>query len=309
MKTSRHILAISLFGIGLFLLSFTAVWGSNGNEVLRNKIVVVVDCSGSFKSQHQNAVQQTLRLLDSLAQTKMKRWEGESDEVNLISLDALPQIVWKGSVKALKTANLQDIVKLFSARKEFSSCTNVMAAFELAFQNLEGDPRYVSKYLFVFSDLIHEPPTKTVTTCASPVKVQGDDFPWNLLEDISTTIFWIPANQQLVWEKAVANHGLKGRVTMYSTGFSDKITIAPPPKAQEKVSEKEQESQTRELVGTLQGIGKWTGSIFLGFLGVMGLMGLVALMFRKRSSRPAAPRAGNIAPLPAARLVAQRPRR
>jgi hypothetical protein len=307
MKTSRHILTISLLGMGLLLSSFTAVWGSSGNEVLRNKIVVIVDCSGSFKSQHQNAVQQTLRLLDSLAQTKMKRWEGESDEVNLISLDALPQIIWKGSVKALKTANLQDIVKLFSARKEFSSCTNVSAAFELALQNLEGDPRYVSKYLFVFSDLVHEPPTKSVTACARPVLVQGDDFPWNLLEDISTTIFWIPANQQLVWEKAIANHGLKGRVTMYSTGFSDKITIVPPPRAQEKVSEKEQENSTQELVGSFQSIGKWTGFIFLGFLGVVGIAGLAALIFRKRPTRPAAPRTRHVAPLPAARLVAQRP--
>jgi hypothetical protein len=306
MKTSRFIHTVLLFGMVLSLLTFSAVWGSGGNEEIKNKIVVVVDCSGSFKSQHQNAVQQTLRLLDSLAQTKMKRWEGESDEVNLISLDALPQIVWKGSVKALKTANLQDIVKLFSARKEFSSCTDVLGAFQLAFQNLEGDPRYVSKYLFVFSDLVHEPPTKNVTTCESPVKVQGTDFPWNLMEDVSTTIFWIPANQQLVWEKAVANYGLKGRVTMYSTGFSDNITIVPPPRPQEKVSAKEQEGKTQELVGTLQGIGKWTGAIFLGLLGVLGLVGLVAMMFRKRSSRPSAPRAGNIAPLPAARLVAQR---
>ena len=198
MKTSRFI-HIVLLGMSLYLFFLSPAWGSDKDEVVMNKIVVIVDCSGSFKSQRQNAVQQTLHLLDALAQTKMKRWEGDSDQITLISLDALPQVVWQGSIKALKATNRQDIVNLFSARNEFAACSDVAGAFQLAFQHLEGDSHYVSKYLFVFSDLIHEPPTTSVTTCGNPVYVQGDDFPWSLLKDVSTTIFWIPANQQLLW--------------------------------------------------------------------------------------------------------------
>lgn len=292
--------------IGLHFVSLSPVWGMNNEEPI-NKIVVIVDCSGSFKSQHQKAVEQTKQLLEGLSQTKLQRWESESDMVNLISLDALPQVVWKGSIKSLKTSKIQDIAKLFSARKEFSSCTDVLGAFQLAFRNLEGDPHYVSKYLFVFSDLIHEGPTKSVSDCGFPVYVQGSDFPWQSFQDVSTTVFWMPANQQLIWKKAVANSGLEDRFIMYSTGFSEKIQIVLPPRPEEKISEQEKAVKQQEMKEKFFGFGKWAGIILLAFFGFVVLLGLVSVIFRKRSPLPMLPRTGRIPPLNIARPGVQRP--
>ena len=305
MKNFQFIHVVALV-MGLHLVSLSPVWGMESEDPI-NKIVVIVDCSGSFKSQHQKAVEQTKQLLEKLCQTKLKRWEGESDMVNLISLDALPQVVWKGSIKALKASNIRDIAKLFSARKEFSSCTDVPGAFQLAFQNLEGDPHYVSKYLFVFSDLIHEGPTKSVSDCGRPVYVQGSDFPWQSFQDVSTTVFWMPANQQLIWKKAVASYGLEDRFIMYSSGFSENIPIVPPPRPKEKISEQERAVKQHEMKETLYSFGKWAGIILMVFLGAVVVLGLIAVIFRKRSPRPMSPRTGRIPPLNIAGPDVRRP--
>lgn len=293
----KHYEPLIGMAIGIVLLISSLAWGEGIKEPA-NKIVVIVDCSGSFKSQHQNAVKQTTALLDTLSQTKLKRWEGDTDEVVLICLDALPQVLWKGTIKALKASDLNSIAQLFSARKEFSLCTDVLGAFELALRNLEGDPRFFSKYLFVFSDLIHEPPTKSVTSCGRPVNVQGNDFPWHLLADISTTVFWMPANQQFVWKKAISNYELEDRFTMYSTGFSDRIDITPPPRPEEKISDQEREEKHQEVIAGLHRLGKWSAKALGFILGLFFFLGMVVFFFRRRFVRQMPVQHGSVPPLP-----------
>jgi hypothetical protein len=165
-----------------------------------------------------------------------------------------------------------------------------MASFKLALLHLQGDPRYFTKYLFVFSDLVSEPPTTSVTTCEKPHYAPDKDFPWQQLENVSTTIFWMPANQQMLWRKAMGNAGFTGLFVMNNSGFSEKMIIATPPKAEIRLSEADKELNKQNYIRKIKDFGKLAGMLVLrfamGFVALMVIIGVVAAIIRRRSSRP-----------------------
>jgi len=122
----------------------------------QNKVAIVIDGSGSYKNRQTQAVAQAVALLEQMSQARVRRWE-QGDEIILISLDAMPDVLFRGSLKDLKAIGPDAWVARFKARSDYMKHTDLVAAFGLALRHLEGDPRYVSKYLFAFTDLIHDP--------------------------------------------------------------------------------------------------------------------------------------------------------
>ena len=134
-----------------------------------NRVVIMIDGSGSYKSRQGEALTRSIKLLDAMAQAKLHRWEPVSDQIIIISLDAVPEVLWRGTLRELKTLDRTAWTARFQARRDYASCTDVGTAFKLATQHLKGDSRSVAKYLFAFTDLIHEPPTTSIRLCRKPL--------------------------------------------------------------------------------------------------------------------------------------------
>ncbi len=216
----------------------------------RNEIVIIVDASGSFSSRQAEAVERTVELLDGIAGQELRRWEENRDRVVIISLDALPEVVWSGSLRDLKAAETTSWAERFRARTDYANCTDVGAAFRLATNYLDGDPREVSRYLFAFSDMINEPPTTSIRQCR-PAQIPSpppEDFPWDVLRGVAVNIFWVPADQKLIWTRVAEQHGLKGAFAMFTSSESEVVPIMAPAPAQlatEIIEEHRQETTQR----------------------------------------------------------------
>ena len=252
-----------------------------------NQVVVMIDGSGSYRSRQDDALARTLSLLDGLAERTLHRWERGNDSITLVSLDAMPAVLWEGTLKDLKTVDRAAWSARFRARTDYAACTDVAAAFEVAADRLVGDPSYVSKYLFVFSDLIDEPPTTSIRRCRRPSAGPPERFPWDSLLDVSVSTFWMPPEQKLVWQRAVSEHDLEKSFALYTTSESGAVEILPPPPA--RVTQTEEDRQT-----VRDGLGRaahWTlavAGIVLAAIAVVAAVVLVLVVIvsrRRRRSR------------------------
>jgi hypothetical protein len=277
------------------LIAFYLVFGAAFSDAAVrqgpvNRVVVVVDCSGSFKARRMEAIQATTNLLKSMGETKLHRWETGNSEVALIALDAMPEVIWKGDLKKLQKTDRKEWTDRFNARKDLTGCTDVKGALELAAAELQGDPSLVSKYLFVFSDLVHEPPTTSVSRCEKALYGPSPDLPWGAFEDVSVSVFWVPANIKLTWDRAVKEQGLQA-FKLFSTSQSDAEKISPPPKPVRVVTEEERGESRAALINLGTGVITWAGYLLAGFVALTILMAAGA-KFRRRfaTARPARPR-------------------
>lgn len=217
---------------------------------LSTRVVVLIDGSGSYSARQANAIERAVSLLDGIAartteKRRIHRWAKAppppDDRIAIISLDALPGVLWTGSFDELKAANRSDWTKRFKSRSDFASCTDVAAGFNLAGRYLDGDPRFTDKYLLAFTDLVDEPPTTSIKSCHSNghPSLPPADFPWDRLKDVSVTVLWVPAEQVLAWRRAVTKQGLEANFNLFTDSESAEVAIAPPAKPQRPALEVE----------------------------------------------------------------------
>jgi hypothetical protein len=270
------------------VLALLLVAGCSAQEPPKpaNAVIVMIDRSLSFQARQQNAIDSTLRYLDQIASRKLGRWEGKNDKVVLISMDAMPAVLWRGNLQELKAMSRADWSEQFAARSDYQRCTDVASAFSLAgeeFAAMETGPTY--KYLLVFSDLVHEPPTQSATVCAKAQRGPADDFPWAVLKDVSVNVFWLPVNQKLIWQRALREQGLSGQVTLYTDSESGTVQIAPPPQAKVKVTASER-AAAADRFKTFFGRGLW----LLAGLGATVVLTMAAAIVsaRRRGRAPQA---------------------
>jgi hypothetical protein len=270
-----------------------------------NKVVVILDRSGTYAHRLDAAMSRVMTLLETMGKTKLKRWDRAADTIALISLDAMPEVVWQGSLRDLHALKQDAWTSRLQSRSDYAQCTDVEAAFRLAAQHLTGDPQIVHKYLFVFSDLVAEPPTGSLRTCQAPAipSVPSKTFPWEALGDVQTKVFWVPPDQKLAWSRAAAEQGLQDQFVLYTTSEAATVTLDPPARPKVKRTEAErQESQQRmkDVAWT------WVGRIGAAVALLVGLfVGGQWWLSRGmgQTPRPAsARRRGPVPPLPASAL-------
>lgn len=268
-----------------------------------NKVVVILDRSGTYQKRLGAAISRVMTLLDALAQTKLRRWDRASDTIVVISLDAMPEVIWRGSLQELKALDRGAWTSRLQGRSDYAQCTDVEAAFRLAAQHLEGDSRVVHKYLFAFSDLIHEPPTASLGICQAPTSpsVPSETFPWDALRDVQTKIFWVPPDQKLAWSRAVAEQGLE-KFALYTTSEAATVTLVPPSRPKVIRTDADQQASREHIAGTFW---TWVSRIVALGLVIVGVI-LGGLWLGRRGGRPlrhpSAPRRGPVPPLPASAL-------
>ena len=305
-----HSLLMRVTGCLLIGLAVTAC-GIERAPKPANKVVVILDRSGTYKSRLGAAMSRVTTLLDTMATTKRHRWESNTDQIVLISLDAMPEAIWQGSLRDLKALDRAAWTSRLQGRSDYAQCTDVEAAFRLAAQHLEGDPRVVHKYLLVFSDLIAEPPTTSIGVCQahSTPSAPSEAFPWDSLGDVQTKVFWVPPDQKLAWARVIAEQGLQERFALYTTSESASVTLEPPAPPKVVRTEADRQAFQQQIAGTLW---TWLRGIAIVIVAGVGVIVGGQWWFARRHGqartprRAAAPRRGVIPPLPASAL--RRPR-
>lgn len=213
-----------------------------------NRIVVVVDASGSYLRRQNEAIAKTGQLLAGLSARKVKRWE-QADEIKIISLDAMPEVIWEGTPEKLSRTGATEWAARFKARKDYANCTDVTAALELAATLLEADPKPTEKYLFAFSDFVHEPPKGTLGKCQAHrlPSVPGKDFAWDRFAEVKIAVLWMPPAQKLAWDREMKEQGLTSyRLLTTSESASAELDIPAP--ARRKVTEAERQKGRETLL-------------------------------------------------------------
>jgi len=174
-----HWSQVSLVCIGLALVGI--MFGCSTAPVMERpslRVVVLIDRSDTYKSRQAQAVEFATQLLGEMAEERLHRWEGGNDQIAVISIDSSPDVLWEGSFPELQNMDAAEWETRFRARSDYAGCTDLSMAFATAARYLEGDPRFVGKYLVVFSDLIDEPPTDSISRCKPARSMPGEDFPW-----------------------------------------------------------------------------------------------------------------------------------
>lgn len=273
---------------GIRIATFAAVLAASSAEAMTQpqvRVAVILDGSGSFRARRQEAVTRASRMLDELAKTKLHRWESGRDEIAVISLDAIPDVLWRGDLRALKQVTANAWAERFAARQELAGCTDVTTAFRMAEDFLgEGDGP-VRKYLFVFSDLVSEPPTGSVRSCKPARNLPDEDFPWEQLSDVSVSVFWMPADQKLRWKRTVKEHDLAGSFKLFATGESSVVEVKAPPRPKAVVTQEEKDEAAGKLRGIAWGIGKGMGYLVLFAMTGTGLLVLAKKVWRRPVAR------------------------
>ncbi len=295
----------------LLTLVCLAVYADDAENIsASNEVVIMLDSSGSYKTRRSEALNKASGLLGAIAQTKVRRWETSGTNITIISLDAVPEVIWSGNLVDLKKLKSVDWSDRFNARTDYEHCTDVDAAFSLAASHLQGDPKYVNKYLFAFSDLINEPPMNSIKKCQPPSRpsLPSEGFQWDSFRDVSVTVFWLPAEQKLAWKRAAEEHGLSSNFALYTTSESGNIVPAAPPKPEIKITAAEKEAEREAYMQWFFSILKWLAGIVVVF--VILLVGgyYVGKRYRGRPLGGASPRrqGRQIRPLPESRLIASR---
>jgi hypothetical protein len=238
-----------------------------------NQVVILIDASITYQARRQEAVARAGELLDQISSAKVHRWESAQDQITIVSLDAVPEDIWSGSLSDLKKMKPEDWTDRFAARRDYDGCTNVGAAFRLAVRHLDGDPNLVIKYLFAFSDLIDEPPTSSIRRCkpAERPSTPPNDMPWEELRGVEVAVFWAPPEQKLAWTRAVEANGLAGSFNVYSTSESAAVRVRTPVRKEVDVTEDKRDaavSQVRSIATTIVIVASVAGIgiIVLGFV-------------------------------------------
>lgn len=283
MKTAKMSLVVAV------ILAIVAVMARESFAEKRvrpfNRIVVMLDASGSFKDRRMEAVQKASELIDRVSNTKTKRYEGK-DEVIVISLDSIPETIWSGTREQLKNESSQYWKQRFEARSDYQNCTDIENGFILAAQELHKDPQATNLYLFSFTDLINEPPAGSATKC-QPVtlpSLPSAEFPWDAFADVETHVLWAPINQKQAWFEAVNAAKLGANFHIHSQSESTSIELKIPPKARHIMTEEEREEGKAKIQGVFKGVGRFA-MYGVGFLILVLVGGMLITGFAKRKNR------------------------
>jgi hypothetical protein len=248
-----------------------------------NRIAVLIDGSGTFKRRRAEAVERVAKLIDKIAQTQHRRFEGLQDTVAVIAIDAMPSVLWRGNLEELRSVDPSSWVRRFDSRSDYSACTDIDTAFRLATEELGASSRQVHKFAFVFSDLQHEPPASDIDRCEPARKGPGDAFPWDRLEDVAVSVLWVPRSQKLLWYRQIEKRGMAATFKLYTDSESAEVETVPPPVVKRIVTEQERKQTQAWLGAVLWGVVK-LGALVVCIVVMLPILVLALRRFRRRKS-------------------------
>lgn len=284
-KRAGAVLAICLPLIGL-----AGCFGGTNEPKPANRIAILIDGSKTFDRRRGEAVQRAQELIGKIAEKPGRRHQGANDSVAVIAIDAMPSVLWRGTLAELRAADPEGWLRRFAARSDYTFCTDVDGAFRLAAEELGPSSPQIHKYVFVFSDLQHEPPTNSLRRCEKPRVGAADSFPWSGIEDASVSVLWTPPGQKLAWQREIDSRGLSKTFHVYVDSESAEIVPAPPPVAKRVITEQERQQTQDSLASALAlGLKVVLGVVFVSAV-VIGAV-VMAARRRQRARRANPPQA------------------
>jgi len=248
-----------------------------------NRVVVIIDSSGTFANHQFKAIQKVNKLLTQMASKREKRYEAQ-DQVYIITLDARPQIIWAGIRDQLLQLTQNELSELFKDRRKYSYCTDIATAFNLAAYKLNRDPIPAAKWLFVFSDLIDEPAISG-TKCKNPEypSPPSGKIRWDRLTNASIVVFWAQDSQIIEWEEALLDKQLS--ITFFDEAESLNMKLLPPPKARKKMTDQERKEAKKRLSEGGLFLLKWAKFLAVGSISLIILTVFVVMVVNYISRR------------------------
>lgn len=280
--------------ISVVLMGLMPTVQATASGQIQNAVAVVIDSSGSYRDKFQSAIDRATVLLEEMSETELHRWDKDTDVITLITLDAIPEVIWEGSLQELRALDASYWQHRFTSRSDYMYCTDVGRAFHLAVKSVEGDASLATKYIFIFSDAIHEPPKDSIRRCIPPTfpSPPPNDMPWEALADCSVHMFWMPPEQKLFWHRFIIQKGLEENFSFYTPSEMNSIIISAPPRPIRSLSDEEKKAIRHKVANA----GKTVAKIgLLTLLGVLGLGFLLSIMVRlasRKEQRPGKRRSG-----------------
>ncbi len=251
--------------------------GAEAKDRPFNRVIVLVDASGSYAGRQAEAVEMVGKLLAQMGETRLRRWE-QGDEVVIAALDAIPEVIWRGSVRRLGEEERGRWLERFRSRRDYAACTDIAAGFRLAGRELGRSPEPTGRFVLAFTDLKHEPPLASASSCKAPGRPGPPaGFPWEALRGVSTAVFWVPVDQKLAWRRAIEDQGDEFQVELHAESDSGAVPLVAPPKAHRVLSADQRAQERGRALGLLGGLGGWL--VAAATLGLLGLAALGTLAF------------------------------
>lgn len=171
-------------------------------ESLYNRVILLVDSTGSFKEYRQEALELAQRLVDQLGRQRRRHWE-KPDSIKVIAIDARPEAVWQGTPKDLRdqlatTAGETSLANLLGQRHD-GQWTDLHGSLNMAIDELNRAPLAAGNYLFTFSDLVHDMPDTGAFSAPSVEQVRWDALPKGTVFGA----FYVPDGRHIAWENAL----------------------------------------------------------------------------------------------------------
>jgi len=251
-----------------------------------NRIVIVLDASGSYKTRRLEALDKASELINKVSSAKSKKHEGK-DQIVIITLDSSPEVIWEGAKDELTEENKKYLIERFEARKDYEACTDVEGGLQLAAEVFSRDPAPEFKYMFVFSDLIHEPSNGSANACVPAVKpsVPSAEFPWDSFSDVNASVLWMPINQKLAWKRAAKEAGFESSFRLYSESESGTIRITAPKKAKHTMTDDEKSSAKEKAGGFFSGIIKIIIVVIASVIALIALVGITVFIVTRMKNK------------------------
>lgn len=231
-----------------------------------NRIVVVLDFSGSFAKRFNEALAQVQGYLDAVASRRDRRWH-LPDEVYIIALDSAPQVIWHGKRAQVRELKADTLITLAAQRRHLAECTDLSNALDLAVWKLHRPPVPLGKHLLVFSDLVDDPPPRKPGTgrCQGGIRPSPppENFDWNAFKDVKILGFWAHDDEIRLWQPVLDNAGVAAR--LWDEAEARNAELTPPERPVAVASPEEDARKLRSA---------WMFGKYL----VWGLGGLVALL-------------------------------
>ena len=286
--------------VAAWLLSSFPAWVQSevgGYVPPYNLVVIILDTSKSFQVPSKQPgiegkvlAQEALRLVQDLVRQgglqKRRRTEGK-DRYVLIAADAASQVIWSGDQPELLELTPEVLATKLAVRQQFAGCTDIKAALNEAARVMRRHPGAAEVYVLTFSDLLHEPPRTSWSSCAPPSGAPPEGIDWDTLGRAHLGFYFVSKDfryrPDAQWRAALEQRGLHADFLDAAQALTERLTLTPPPPARYQPTPAEVEAakeRMKQTTRTLTRLGGYTAG-FIG-LGVMGLIAWITLARRRR---------------------------
>jgi len=246
-----------------------------------NVVIIVLDTSRSFQvpsrepgvegkvlsSEALAVVQQFFR---DGANQRRRRTEGQ-DRYFLVAADAASQVIWSGTRERLVELTPDVLATKLAIRKQFAGCTDLETALNAAATLLGKHQDATDKYVLTFSDLLHEPPRGSWTTCESPSGEPPAGIDWDTLGQARLGFYFVSKDFRFrpdaKWRAELDRRGLTADFLDAAQTLTDRMQLTLPGPAIYKPTQGQVDAARDQVSRVKAGVMR-VGQYVLGAMGL-----------------------------------------